>query len=151
MRDVVILEAAQNMDDRVNFADIGEELVAQPLPLGRAAHQAGNVDEAQLRFDDLGAAADPGDGLQPIVGHRHAALIGFDRAEGIVRRLRRLRFGERIEQGGLAHIGKADDTATKTHLNALYDRCDGRADSALRAQRPALGKRRSRQRRRRRR
>ena len=149
MGDVVILETAQDMHDGIDFADIGEELVAEAFALGRAAHQTRNIDEAELRFDDLGAAADLGDGLKPIVGHRDAAFIGFDGAEGIIRRLRRLCFGERIEQGGLAHIGKTDDTATKTHLTALLDRCDGRADSALRAQRPALDKWRHRQERRR--
>ena len=145
MGDVVILETAQNVNDGVDFADIGKKLVAQPFALRRAAHQSGDIDETELRFDDLGAAADLRDGRKPVVGHRDPAFIGFDGAKGIVRRLRRLRFRERIEQGGLAHIGKTDDTATKTHLTALLDRGDGRADSALRGQRPALDKWRHRQ------
>jgi hypothetical protein len=33
------------VDDRIDFADIAEELVAQPFALARAAHEAGNVDE----------------------------------------------------------------------------------------------------------
>ncbi len=47
MLDVVILEAAQNMDDGVHLADVAEELVAQALALRGAAHEAGDVDEAQ--------------------------------------------------------------------------------------------------------
>ena len=31
--DVVILEAAHHMDDRVHLADVGQKLVAQALPL----------------------------------------------------------------------------------------------------------------------
>ena len=119
MGDVVILETAQHMDDGVGFADIGQELVDQPFALGRAPHQAGNVDKRQLRLDDLLRPANLRDRLQPGVRHSHAPLVRFDRAEGIIRRLRRLRFGQRIEQGGLAHIGKPDDTATKTHLTAF--------------------------------
>ncbi len=43
MGDVVVLEAAQHMRDGVDLADIGEELVAQPFALRRAAHQAGDI------------------------------------------------------------------------------------------------------------
>ena len=50
---VVILEAAQHMDDGVHLANVGEELVAQALALGGAAHQAGDVDEFQAGGDDL--------------------------------------------------------------------------------------------------
>ena len=60
MRDVGILEAAQHVDDGVDLADIAEELVAQPLALRRAAHQAGDIDEFQLVgtiFADLPIAA----------------------------------------------------------------------------------------------
>ena len=66
MGDVAILEAAQHMDDRVDFADVGEELVAEPFALRRAAHQAGDVDEAELSLDDLGGAGD----AREIVGAR---------------------------------------------------------------------------------
>ena len=60
-------------------------------------------------------AADLGDGLQPVVGYGHAAFIGLDRAEGIVRRLRSLRFGQRIEKGGFSDVGQANDAAFETH------------------------------------
>jgi hypothetical protein len=56
--DVVVLEAAQHMDDRIDFADVAEELVAQPFALRCAAHQPGDVDEAELGRDDLLAAGD---------------------------------------------------------------------------------------------
>ena len=99
MLDIVILEAAQDMDDRVDLADIAEELVAEAFALGRALHQSGDVDKGQLRFDDLGAAGNFRDLVEPWIGHSNLTDIGLDRAERIVRRLRRLRFGQRIEQG----------------------------------------------------
>src|SRR3546814_8707307 len=58
MLNVVILETAQDMDDRVDFADVAEKLVAEPFALRRAAHEAGDVDESELRRDDLLAARD---------------------------------------------------------------------------------------------
>ena len=51
--DVAAFEAAQHVDDRVDLADVGEELVAEPFALGRAADQAGDVDELDLGLDLL--------------------------------------------------------------------------------------------------
>src|SRR3546814_5801008 len=70
MLDVVILEAAQDVDDRVGLTDVAEELVAQPLALARAAHQPGDVDEAELGFDNLGRAGDLGELVEPRIGDR---------------------------------------------------------------------------------
>ena len=38
--DVVVLEAAHHVGDGVDLADVGQELVAEALALGGAAHQA---------------------------------------------------------------------------------------------------------------
>jgi len=53
MGDVAVLEAAHDMGDGVALPDVGEELVAQALALGGAAHQPGDVDEGQAGRDDL--------------------------------------------------------------------------------------------------
>ena len=116
MRDVAILEAAQHMDDGVHLADVGQELVAQPLALGGAADEARDVHEFQAGGDDLGTLADGGQRGEARVGHRHPADIGLDGAEGVVGRLRRHRLRQRVEERGLAHIGQADDAAVETHL-----------------------------------
>ena len=114
--DVIVLETAQHMDDRVDFADVAQELVAQAFALARTAHETRDIDEAQLGRDDLGAAGNRRQLIKPRIRYADLADIGLDRTERIIRRLRRLRFGQRIEQGALADIGQADDTATKTHV-----------------------------------
>ena len=43
--DVLVAEHPGHLADRGGLADVGEELVAQPLALGRAADDAGDVDE----------------------------------------------------------------------------------------------------------
>ena len=53
MGDVVALEAAQHVQDRVDRADRAEEAVAEPLAAARAAHQAGDVDDLELGRHDL--------------------------------------------------------------------------------------------------
>src|SRR5205814_4983985 len=85
---VAALEAAQDVDDGVDFADIGEELVAETFALRGAADEASDVDELDLRLDLLRRAGDLPDAVEPRIGHRDAADIGFDRAERIVGRLR---------------------------------------------------------------
>jgi len=119
--DVVVLKAAQDMDDRIHFADIAEELVTKPFALARAFDQSRNVDKAELGCDHLGAFGNGGNFVQTLVGHRDLAHIGLDRAEGIIGGLRGLRFSERVEQGGLADVGQADNPEAKTHGVSLQD------------------------------
>ena len=60
--------------------------------------------------------------VEPRVGHRDLADVGLDRAEGIIGRLRRLRFGQRVEKGRLADVRQADDTAFKAHGSSRFER-----------------------------
>ena len=115
MGDVGILKAAHHMRDRIDLADGGEELVAEAFALGRAAHEAGDIDEGQPRRDDLRGLGDRGELVEPRIGHRDLADIRLDGAERIVRRLRRRRLRQRVEQRRLADIGQSDDTAFESH------------------------------------
>ena len=119
VRDVAVLEAAHDMGDRVAFADVGEELVAQPLALRGAAHQAGDVDEVEAGRDDLLRAGDRGQRRQPGVGHGDDADVRLDGAERIVGRLRRGGLRQRVEERRLADVGQADDAAFEAHGGAL--------------------------------
>jgi len=111
---VVVGKTAHHMDHRIGLADVGEELVAQSFALAGPCDETGDVHEFDngvldlLRFDDLGQ------GFQPRIRHFDDAHIGLDGAERIVLR-RDTRFGQGIEESGLAHIGQADDAAFETH------------------------------------
>ena len=110
-----VFEAAQHMHDGVDFADIGEELVAEAFALRRAAHQAGDVDEGDARRDQFLRLGDVGKLAHARIGNRHFTGVRLDRAERIIRRLRRRRLGQRVEESGLADIRQPDDTAFETH------------------------------------
>jgi len=53
VNDVRIVETSHYVRDRVAFADIGEELVPQPLALRRSRHQSRDVDELDRRRGDF--------------------------------------------------------------------------------------------------
>ena len=97
MLNIVVFEAPQNMDDCVDFADIAEELVAEPFALACAFHETGNVNKGELCRDDFGALCNLGNLVEPLVRHGNLPDIRLDRAERIVCGLRGLRFGECIE------------------------------------------------------
>ncbi len=115
MGDVAVLEAAHHMHDGVDLADGGEELVAEPLAFRGAAHQAGDVDEGDAGRNDLLRLAQHREFVQARIGHRDLADIRLDGAERIIRRLRRRRLRERIEERRLADIRQADDAAFESH------------------------------------
>src|SRR5207245_9846366 len=111
--DIGVLEATDHMDDGVHFADVGEELIAQPLALRGALHEAGDVDELDnrgnlfLRLDDLVEL------LETRVGDFDDADVRLDRAKGIVLRRRRLRGRERVEERRLAYVGQPDNAKSQ--------------------------------------
>ena len=117
MGDIGILEAAHHMGDGVDFADIAEKLIAEPLAFGGAAHQARDIDEGQPRRHDHRRFGQRRQRVEPAIRHRHLADIRLDGAEWIIRRLRRRGFGQRVEEGRLADIRQADNAAFKAHWN----------------------------------
>jgi hypothetical protein len=112
---VRVVEHAHDLADRIGLADVGQELVAEPCALGRAAHDAGDVDERHGRRHDPVGLVDPGEHVEPGVGQRHHPDVRLDRGERIVRG-DDAGLGQRVEQGGLADVGQADDAEGETHV-----------------------------------
>ena len=111
--DVRVFEAADDLHDRIDFADVGQELVPQSFAGARALDQAGDVDELDCgRNHDVGLG-DPLQLGQPCVGDRDDADVGVDRAERIVGRLGVARAGDGVEQRGLAHVRQSDDSGSE--------------------------------------
>ena len=113
MNDVVVLEAADDLDDGVNLADGGEELVAESFAL------AGTGDESRDIYKLNGGGNDDlrfRDGLENVgalVGHDDDADVGVDGAKRIVRSLGLAGASEGVEESGFTHVGQADDTSFK--------------------------------------
>ena len=122
MRHVRIVEAAHHVRDRVDLADVAEELVAEPLAFGRAFHEPCDIHEGEPRRHDLGGLRKLGQHVETRIRHRDLADIRLDGAERIVRSLRRRRFGQRIEERRLADIRQSDDAAFEAHAVTRSDR-----------------------------
>ena len=107
--DVVVLEAAHDLHDGVHFADVAEELVAEPFARARAFHQARDVDELDRGGDELLRVRELRERREPRVGHGDDADVRIDGAKRVVRRLRLLRAGDGVEEGGFADVWETDD------------------------------------------
>ena len=53
MDNIPVLKAADNVDNRVNLADIGEKLIAQAFAFGSTLDQSGNIDKLNDSRGDL--------------------------------------------------------------------------------------------------
>jgi hypothetical protein len=99
MMHVGIFEAADDLNDGVDFADMGEKLVAQPFTLACAPDQTGDVDEFDDRRNDDIGLDHLLQHLEPRIGHGDHADVGIDGAKGIIRRLRFAGARDGIKQG----------------------------------------------------
>ena len=119
---VIIDKATQHINNRIHLADIGQELVAKPLTLARAFHQAGNVYKAHTCGNDTCRTGNGSKLFKAWLGHSHIAHIRLDRAKRIVSRLRGCRLRQRVEQRRLAHVGQTDNTAFEAHGRPLSEK-----------------------------
>jgi len=106
---VGVLEAADDLENRVDLADVGEELVAETFALARPLHNPGDVDELERGGDHFLWRDVFRDPLEPVVGHAHHPFVGLDRAKRIVRALGGLRLREGVEKSALADVRQSDD------------------------------------------
>ena len=114
MHDIVILKTAHHMNDGIGLANIGKKLIAQSLAFTGTCHQACDVNKLHRRRKDPLRAHNAGQLGEPRVGNLDDAHIRLNGAEGIILG-GNARLGQRIEQGGFAHIRQADDAALKCH------------------------------------
>ena len=120
MDDILVIKAADHVDDGVGHADVAQKLVAQALAPGGALHQSGDVHELDDGGGGLFGVIHLRQLVQPVVGHGHHAHVGVDGAEGIVGALR-AGVGDGVEQGRFANIRKTHNTQLHvTHFSFIF-------------------------------
>lgn len=118
--DVLVLEGADDLADRVGLTDVREELVAQALALARAAHDARDVDEVHGRREDPLRAENLGQLGEAGVRDADDADVRLDRGERVVGR-QHVVLGQGVEQGRLADIRQADDSDRERHVGDFLE------------------------------
>src|SRR5262245_38502616 len=102
--DIATFETANDLHDRVYFADVTEELVAEAFAGTRAFHEPGGVDEVNRGRGAFRRMRKLRKHLKARVGHGYDAEIGIDRAKRIVRGLRFSGAGDGVEKGGFSNV-----------------------------------------------
>ncbi len=109
--DVVVDERSEHEDDRVDLADVGEELVAETFALAGALDQAADVDHFHGGVDRLLRLRHHREAVEPIVGHLRHPDVRVLRGER-VRRSERATAGQCVVQRALARVGETDESET---------------------------------------
>ena len=113
MVDVSILETADHLHDRVYFANMTEELVAEPFARTRALHKPRYVHEFDrgryyfLRMRKLREDFEAG------IRHTDDAEIRIDRAERVIGGLRFSSARDGIKQRRLSDVWQTDDSGAQ--------------------------------------
>ena len=108
MDHVVVVKAADHMDDGVGHADVAQKFVAQALAPAGPLHQAGDVHKLNHRRGGLLGVVHLRQPVQPGIRDGHHAHVGVDSAEGVVGALR-AGVGNGVKQGTFAHVGQTHD------------------------------------------
>ena len=111
---VVVVEGAHHLAHGVALPDGGEELIAQTLPVRRAADDAGDVDERHRRRHHRRPVVERGQRLEPWVGHGHHADVRLDGGEGVIGR-QDVVVRERVEERRLPDVRQTDDPDRQRH------------------------------------
>ena len=108
VRDLRVLEGADDVQDRVDVANVAEEAVAETLALVGAAHEPRDVDELELlghaAFDPerLAQRSSRASGTGTTATFGSTVVKGYSAASAPAR-------AERVEERRLAGVREADD------------------------------------------
>jgi hypothetical protein len=105
-----IVKSPNNLKDRIDRADMSEELVPESLPLGGSLYESCDIDEFDGCWDYFGTIHDFSDLFESFIIHIYYTSIGFDSTKWKIGSLSRIRLGESIEECGFTDIWETDDT-----------------------------------------
>ena len=118
MDDVFVGEAAHHLRNGIRLTNVREELVAETFARRCAAHDTGDVNKGDGRWEDLLRAEDLGERIETRVRQVHHANVRFNGCERIVRG-EHVVLGERVEERGLAHVRETNNANGECHAYSL--------------------------------
>ena len=118
MNHVRVIKRAHHLRDRVCLTNIRQELIPQPLALRGTLHNTRNINERDSRGQNTLRPENLGEPVQAGIRQVHHTNIRLNRSERVVSRQHRVA-GERVEQGGLAHVRKTDNADSQSHRKSF--------------------------------
>ena len=112
-------ERFNDVNDRVGFSDIAEELISQPFTLRGTFYEPRNIDELDRRGHDRLGMDEILELFEANVGDDDDPGVGLDRTEWIVLGLDSSR-SECVENGALPDVREADDAASQCHGRRMF-------------------------------
>ncbi len=106
--DVVVFEKSDDFRDRVRFADIGEELIAETFTFGCPFHQASDIDELHDGRYGFYRSRHLGKRIKAVIRHSDDADGWVDCRKRVIGDQHPL-LGECIKKRGFPHVRKTDD------------------------------------------
>ena len=118
MNHVWVIKRAHHLRDCVCLTNIRQELIPQPLTLRGTLHNTRNINERDGRGQNTLRPENLGEPVQAGIRQVHHTNIRLNRSERVVSRQHRVA-GERVEQGGLAHVRKTDNADSQSHRKSF--------------------------------
>ena len=116
---VATFKTTDDFHDRVHFANMIKELIAESFTRAGAFDQTGDIDKLNRRRRDLLRMRHLGEFRQTRIRHGNDAEVGLDRAKRIIFRRRLVRAGDCIKQCGLANVRQTYDSCAQ-HKRGRY-------------------------------
>jgi hypothetical protein len=110
MMDIGVVKSPNYLQDRIDRADMREELIPESLPFRGTLDETCDIDEFDIGRDCLCAVHHNTDLFETVIIHIHDTSIGFDRTKRKIRCLSRIGLSESIEESGFTNIRESDDT-----------------------------------------
>ena len=110
MMDIGVIKSANYLENRIDRADMREELIPESLALRGTLDETCDIYKFDCSRDRLGTIHDHTDLFETFIIHIHDTSIGLDRTKRKIRCLSRIRLGESIEESGFTNIRETDDT-----------------------------------------
>src|SRR5262249_54864910 len=107
---VVVLKTADDLDHRVRFANICQELIAQALSLRSSTNEAGDIDELHDSRHDRLRPYEFCEGIKAFVGHSHDTHIRLDGSERRICRKSRHLCGQSVKKRRFTNVGQPNYT-----------------------------------------
>jgi hypothetical protein len=101
---VGVVEATDDLENRIDFANVTEEFIPESFTFASAFDNPSNIDEFEHRWDDLLGLDEMLNSIETRIWDTDNPFVWFDGAERIVRSLGSLSSSQSIEEGAFANI-----------------------------------------------